>query len=85
MRSLASDPVHVIGNGLDAKRRELAVLPACQLRGDVIVAGEGVRLEILHPVLDPLDRFSGQHRSGDGNYITRIDRHLAAKSATDVR
>src|SRR5262245_4513651 len=77
--------VTMIGNSLDAKRRELAVLLACQFSSDVIVARERVGLQVLHSIFDPLDGFTRQHRSRDGNYVTRINRHLATKSASNIR
>ena len=75
----------MIGDGLDAERRQLAVLLRRQLRRDVVVAGEGIGLEVLHPVFDPLHRLAGQHRRRDRDHVARIHRHLAAESAADVR
>src|SRR6476619_69450 len=77
--------VSMIGNGLDANRSELSVLLAGEFGSDVIVARERVGLQVLHSIFDPLDRLACQHRSSDRNYVTRINRYLAAKSTTNVR
>ena len=76
--------VAVIGEGLDAERGERAVLLRRQLGGDVVVAGEGVGLQVLHAILDPLDRLAGQDRGGHRDDVAGIDRHLAAEAAADV-
>src|SRR5262249_43928682 len=54
--------IAVISERFNAQRSECAVPLRRQLSGDVIVASEGVGLQILHAVLDPLDRFPRQHR-----------------------
>ena len=77
--------VAVVGQRLDSERGERAVLARRQLGGDVVVAGEGIRLEVLHAVLDPLHRLAGEHRGGHRDDVARIDRHLAAEAAADVR
>ncbi len=77
--------VAVVGEGLDAQRGERAVLLGGQFGGDVVVARERVGLQILHAVLDPLDRLAGEHRGGDRDHVARVDRHLAAEAAADVR
>ncbi len=77
--------VAVVGQRLDPQRGERPVLLGGQLRGDVVVAREGVRLEILHAVLDPLHRLAGEHRGGHRDHVARVDRHLAPEPAADVR
>ena len=67
--------------------RSAVIVPsffAGQLGGDVVVARERVGLQVLHPVLDPLDRLADDDRRGDGDHVARIDRHLAAEAAADV-
>jgi hypothetical protein len=76
--------VAVVGERLDAQRGEGAVPLARQLGRDVIVAREGVRLEVLHAVLDPLHRLAGEHRGGHGDDAARIHGHLTSEAAADV-
>ena len=76
--------VAVVGDRAQLQRGQSPVLRS-QPGGDVVVAGEGVRLQVLRTVLDPLHRFAGDHRSGGGDDIARIHRHLAAEAAADVR
>ena len=76
--------VAVVGDGLDLEGRDLAFLGRAQLGVDAVVAGEGVGLQVLRAVLDPLDRLAGQERGRDGQHVARIDRHLAAEAAADV-
>ena len=76
--------VPVIGQRLDPEAGHRPVLLRRELGRHVIVAGERVGLQVLHPVLDPLDRLADDHRRGDGNHVARIDRNLAAESAADV-
>jgi Molydopterin dinucleotide binding domain len=64
--------IAVIGDRLDAERRHCAILLRRQLRLHVVVARERVGLEVLHPVLDPLDRFADHDRRGDGDHVARI-------------
>ena len=52
----------VIGERLDAHRSHLAVLVGGDFGVDVIVAREGVGLQILGAVFDPLDRLAGRDR-----------------------
>ena len=75
----------VVGEGLDAQRRHLAVLVGGQLGVHVVVAREGVGLQVLGAVLDPLDRATRGQGGDDGAHVARIDRHLAAEAAADIR
>ncbi len=48
--------------------RSAVILPsfrAAELGGHVVVAGEGVGLQVLRAVLDPLDRLADHQRGGD--------------------
>ena len=53
--------VAVIGDRFDSQSRQRAVFFSGQFGRDVVVPGEGIRLEILHPVFDPLDGLAGEH------------------------
>ena len=77
--------VAVVGERLDLERRHRAVLLRRQLRVDVVVAGEGVGLEVLHPVLHPFDRFADHHGRRHRDHVARVDGDLAAEAAADVR
>ena len=76
--------VAVVGQRLDSDRGEGAVLLARQFGGDVVVAREGVRLEVLHAVLDPLDRLPGEHGGGHGDDVARVHGDLAAEAPADI-
>jgi hypothetical protein len=55
-----------------------------ELGGNVVVAGERIRLEVFHAVFDPLDPLTEHDRGGDGDHVAGMDRHLAAEAAADV-
>ena len=76
--------VAVVGQGLDAQRLHGAVLVGRQLRVDVVVAGEGVGLEVLHPVFHPLDGLPGHDRRRHRDDVAGIDGDLASETAADV-
>ena len=76
--------VTVVGQRFDPQRGERAVLLRRQLGRDVVVTGERVGLKILHTILNPLDRFSRQHRGRHGNDVAWVDWHLAAETAAEV-
>ena len=76
--------VAVVGQRLDAQRRDLAVLVGAELGVDVVVARERVGLQVLHPVLDPLDRLAQHDRRGGRDHVAGVDGHLAAEAAADV-
>src|SRR5262245_11594332 len=76
--------VAVIRDRFDSQSRQGAVFFSGQFGRDVVVAGEGIRLEILHPVFDPLDGLAGKHRGSDGDDIARVDRHLSAETAANI-
>ena len=59
-------------------------LVAPELGVDVVVARERIGLQVLHAILDPLDRNPEDHRGGHGDHVAGIDGDLAAESATDV-
>ena len=46
--------IAMVGHGLDSHGFHLPVLAGGYFGGDVVVPGEGVGYEVLHPVLDPL-------------------------------
>ncbi len=76
--------VAVIGHRLDLERGHRAVLLRAQRRLHVVVAREGVGLQVLHPVLDPLDRLADDDRGRHRDDVARIDGHLPAEAAADV-
>ena len=65
-----------------------AVIVPSLLRGeaglDVVVAGEGVGLQVFGAVFDPLDRLAGGQSGDDGDDVAGVDGHLAAEAAADV-
>ena len=63
--------IAVIRHRLDPQRRHRPVLLRRELRLDVIVAREGIGLEVLHPILDPLHRLADDDRGGDGDDVAR--------------
>ena len=77
--------VAVVGQRLDAQARHRAVLLRRQLDVHVVVAGEGIGLEVLHPVLDPLDRLADDDRGRDRDDVAGIHGHLAPETAAEVR
>ncbi len=76
--------VAVVGDGLDLEAGDLAVLRGTQLGVDVVVASEGIRLEVLRAILDPLDGLAGGQARHHGQDIARVHGHLAAEAAADV-
>ena len=77
--------VAVVGDRLDLEGGEGAVLRRPELGLQVVVARERVGLQVLHPVLDPLDGLPHHDRRGNREHVPRVDRHLAAEPAADVR
>ena len=51
---------------------------------DVVVAGERVGLQVLRPILDPLDGLAGEERGGNGQDVARVDRDLPSEPTADV-
>jgi hypothetical protein len=74
----------VVGDGVAAHRRHLAVLGRGDLHVHVEVARERRGREILDAVLDPFHRTSGDNRGDDRADITRIGADLVAQTAADV-
>ena len=56
-----------------------------QLAVHVVVAGEAGRDQVAGAVLDPLHRPADQERGGRRDDVARVDRHLVAEAAADVR
>ncbi len=76
--------VAVIGDRFHLEAGDLPGLRRAHFGVDVVVAGERIGLEVLRPILDPLDGLTDEERRGDGQDVARIDRHLAAEPAADV-
>ncbi len=74
----------VVGDGVAAHRRHLAVLGGGDLHVHVEVAGERRRRQILDAVLDPFHRAAGDDRGDDRADIARIGADLVAEAAADV-
>ena len=74
----------VVGDRLDAQRLHLAIRVGGQLGANVVVAREGVRLQVFAAVLDPLHRTAGGQRCHHRTHVAWIDRNLATESATDI-
>ena len=77
--------IAVIRDRLNPQSGQSTVLFTRQFSADVIIAGKGIRLKIFHPILYPLHRLAGQNRGRNGDHITGVNWHLAAKAAADVR
>jgi len=73
----------VVGDRVDPEARDLALLGA-QVGVHHVVAGEAGRHQVLRSVLDPLDRYAGDDRTGDRAHVARIDGNLVAEAAADV-
>ena len=76
--------IAVIGDRLDPQGGQRPVLLARELGLHVVVAREGVGLQVLHPIFNPLHRLADDHRRGDGNDVAGVDRDFAAEAAADV-
>ena len=63
---------------------DLAVFRGADPALHPVVAGESRGHEVVHPVLDPLHRLSGDDRGDDGADIARIDADLVAEASADV-
>ena len=74
----------VVGDGVAAQRRHLAVLGRGDLRLHVEVARERRGREVLDAVLDPFHRASGHDRGDDRADVARIGADLVAEAAADV-
>src|SRR6185503_14150366 len=74
----------VIGQRLHTHSGDRAVLLERKLGIDVIVPCEGVRLEILHAVLDPLHGLASQERHGDRDHEPGLHGQLVAEAAAHV-
>ena len=77
--------VAVVGDGLDLQGGHRAVLLRRELGLDVVVAGEGVGLQVLHPVLDPLDRLADDDRGRDRDDVARGRRAPCRRSRRRCR
>ena len=75
----------VVGVGVDPDAEDLAVAAQRQLAVQVDVPGEAGGDEVARLVLDPLDRPLQQDRGQDRADVPRVDRHLVAETAADVR
>ena len=74
----------VVGEDVDAQRRDAAVLRRRDLGRHVVVAGERGGRQVLDPVLDPFDRQAGHDRGDRGADVARIGADLVAEAAADV-
>ena len=74
----------VVGDGVDAQARHLAVLGRGDLGGHVVVARERRGRQVLDAVLDPFHRPPGHDRGDDGADVARIGADLVAEAAADV-
>ena len=74
----------VVGDGVDAQRRHLAVLRGGDLGGHVVVARERGGRQVLDAVLDPFDRPAGHDRGDDRADVAGIGADLVAEAAADV-
>ena len=69
----------------DAQRRHRPPRRGADLDVHVVVAREARAREVLGARLDPFDGPSELQRADDRAHVTRIDRHLVAEAAADVR
>ena len=74
----------VIGEHVDAKTRDLAVLGRGDLGGHVVIARKRSRGQVLDAVLDPFHGFAGDDRGHRGADVTGIGADLVAETAADV-
>ena len=75
----------MVGDCLDAQALHLAGAVGSQLSVHVVVAREGVRLQVLAAILDPLHRSAGGQRRHNSAHVARIHRHFAAEPTAYVR
>ena len=75
----------VIGQRLHPDPEDPAVLAQRQLAVEVDVPGEPGGDQVPGAVLDPLHRALQQDRRQDRGHIARVDRHLVAEPAAEVR
>src|SRR5712692_7208012 len=76
--------VAVVGYGFDHERGHRAVFLRAELDFHVVIAREGIRLQVLHAVLDPLHGLADNDRGRDRDHVARVDGHFAAEAAADV-
>ena len=71
----------------EERRPQAGHLPALdrQLAAHVVVAREAGRDQVPGAVLDPLHRPPDQERGGRRDDVARVDRHLVAEAAAEVR
>ena len=74
----------VVGDRVDAKPGDPAVLRAGDLRLHVEVARESRRREVLDPVLGPFHRLAGHDRGDDRADVAGIGADLVAEAAADI-
>ncbi len=74
----------VVGDGVAAKPRDLAVLGGREFHVHVEVARERRGRQVLDAVLDPFHRLPGDDRGDDGADVARIGADLVAEAAADV-
>ena len=80
----ASVECAVVGDGVAAHRRHLAVLGAGDFHIHVEVARKRRGGEVLDAILDPFHRSPGHDRGNDRADIARISAHLVAEAAANV-
>src|SRR6516165_3487229 len=74
----------VIGQYTNAQGGDAALLGRRDLAAHMVVAGEGRRLQILHAVFYPLDRYAEHDRGDDRADVARVDPDLVTKPAADI-
>src|SRR5437867_1140641 len=77
--------VSVVRDRLHAEGGQLALPRRTDFRGDVVISGERIRLNVLRTVLDPLHWMPGLQGRDDREDVTGIDGDLAPESSTHVR
>ena len=75
----------VVGEHVDLDPDDLALASGGDLAVHVVVAGEAGRHEVRGAILHPLHGPLRHDRPDDGQHVTRVDRHLVAETAADVR
>ena len=77
--------VALVGEHLHAQPRHLPLARERELGVHVEVAREAGRDQVAGAVLDPLHRPADQQRGRRRDDVARVDRHLVAEAAADVR
>ncbi len=75
----------MVGDHVGTQGKDLAVAGRRDLAVHMVVAGEGGGHQVFRAVLDPLHRPAGHDRADDRAHVPRVDAHLAAEAAADVR